>query len=92
MRRGYNGVDDVGSVAAVFATVHGVDLVVEVGSGGYERDIFVDAASLDVAFVAHLCMTKPGSRAPIDRSPIEVVAEADDPNDYRLAQRAVAPE
>ena len=34
-RRADNGVDDIDRVAAVFAAVHGIELVVEFGSGVY---------------------------------------------------------
>ncbi len=51
-------------LATVLGVVRGVNLVVDVGIGANEGDVFVDAASLDVAFVAHLSATKPGAGAP----------------------------
>ena len=48
--------------------------------GVHEGDVFVYAASSDVAFVARLGATEPGHRAPAHRADVEVIAVADDPD------------
>ena len=84
--------DDACGVAAVLCAVGGVDLVIDIAVGVHEGDVFVNATSLDVAFVARLSATEPGGGAPVDGSDVEVVAVADDPNRHRISQRAVASE
>ena len=76
----------------VLCAIGVVDQVVDVEGGllneGY---VFVDAARMDVAFVAHLGSAEPGAIAPFNGSDIEVFAEADNPYRHRLPQRAVEP-
>jgi hypothetical protein len=84
--------DDACGVAAVLCSVGGVDLVIDIGVGLHESDILVDAASLDVAFVARLRATEPGAGAPVNASDIEVVTVTDNPYRHRVSQRAVASE
>ena len=71
-RRGaHSSTNDACSVAAVLCTVRGVDLVVDVGINLlHECHVFVDAASADVALVAHLRATEPGGSAPVNGSDI----------------------
>ena len=83
-------VNDACGVAAVLGAVRGIEFVVDVVVGVHEGDVFVDAASLDVAFVAHLSATEPGGGAPVNGSDVEVVAVADDPNRHGVSQRTVA--
>jgi hypothetical protein len=87
--RADDGVDDVCGVAAVLGAVGGVDLVVKV-VGLDQAHVLVDAAGLDVAFVAHLAATEPGGRAAVDGSDVEVVAVAYDPDGPGDAEGAVA--
>src|SRR5215218_1042010 len=84
-----DGVDDAGGVAAVLGAVGGVDLLVQVIDLD-QAHVFVDAAGLDVAFVADLGATEPGGGAAVDGPDIEVVAVADDPDGPGVAQGAVA--
>ena len=90
--RAHNRVDDACRVAAVLRAVGGIDLVVERWVGLHISNVFAHAASLDATFVAHLGAAEPGGGAPVNRPDVEVVAEADDPNRHRFAQRAVAAE
>jgi hypothetical protein len=84
-----DGVDDASRVAAVLGAVGGVDLLVQV-VGLDQAHIFVDAAGLDVGFVADLGAAEPGGGAAVDGSDIEVVAVADDPDGPGVAQGPVA--
>src|SRR5512132_1240470 len=84
-----DGVDDGGGVAAVLGAVGGVDLLVQVVDLD-QVHVFVDAAGLDVGFVACLGATEPGGGAAVDGSDIEVVAVAHDPDGPRVAQGPVA--
>jgi hypothetical protein len=85
--------DDACSVAAVFCAIGSVNLIVNVGSGFfYEGDVFVHAASLDVAFMPRLNTAKPGGCAPVHGPNVQVVTEANNPDDHQLSQRAVAPQ
>src|SRR2546430_5109251 len=77
--RAHDASDDACGVAAVLCAGRGVDLVVEVGVGVHEGDVFVDAASPDVAFLAHLSATEPSGGAPVNGSDVAVVAAAADP-------------
>src|SRR5688500_4477580 len=91
--RAHNRIDNACGVATVLCAVGGVDLFIDLGvSLLQECDIFFDAASADVALVAHLGATEPGGGAPMNRSDIEIIANADDPDRHRVSQRAVAPE
>src|SRR5437763_8435296 len=82
--------DDACGVAAVLGAVGGVDLVIEIGGGVYEDDVFLDAAGADVTFVPVLGAAEPGGGAPVNGSDVEVVAEAHDPDCHRIPQPAVA--
>src|SRR5260370_27390306 len=89
-RSAQDGVDDAGGIAAVFAAVCSVDLVVDVVVGVHEAHVFVDAACADVPLIAIPRTTEPSAGAPVDGSDVEIVAVADDPDRHRLSQRAVA--
>src|SRR5262249_48070664 len=83
--------DDVCGIAAVLRAGGGIDSGGQVGIL-HRGPVFVDAASVNVCFVARLGATKPGGGAAIHRADEEVVAVADDPDRHRFAQRAVLPE
>ena len=68
----------------MFGAIRGVDLVIEAEVGVYEGDVFVDAASLDVAFAAYPSTSEPGGGAPVNGSAVEVVDVADAPNRHRV--------
>ena len=75
--------------SAVLDPVGVVDGVVEAVVGVDERDIGVEAARLDVALHAGAGAAIPGGVGPVHGPDVEAVAEADDPDDPGLAQRAV---
>src|SRR5690242_9766738 len=74
--------------ATVLGVVDGIELVAEFASL-LEAHILLNAAGPDPTFVARLDATEPGAAAPIDRSDVEIVAVAHDPDYDRIAQRAV---
>src|SRR5215218_3532937 len=88
--RVHDAADDPFAVAAVLVAVGGVDLVIEVGVGVGEGDVFVDAAGPDIALVARLGAREPAATASVHGADIEVVAHADDPDGPGVAQGAVA--
>ena len=81
-------------IAAVFAAVGGINLVIDVVASVnfHKGSLFVDAACLNMAFVACHNTTKPVRAAPVHGSDVEIVPNPDDPNRSRLPQRTVAPE
>ena len=71
--------------------VRSVDLVVDIVTVLlYKSNVFLDATSLDVAFVAHPGAAKPCGGATLVGSHVEIAAKADDPNRYRLSQCVIA--
>src|SRR5919199_1381213 len=82
---------DVAGGAAVLRPVGGVDLVVDAGVRFlHEGDVLLDAPGPDPPFVARLGGAEPGAAAPAPGADVEIVADADDPDRHRRAQRAVA--
>jgi hypothetical protein len=72
--------------APVLGAVGGVDLDANIGGIVlHENYIFIDTACLNVTFVEHLDAAEQGGIAAINRSDIEVVAKADNPNRYRIS-------
>ncbi len=85
--------DDACGIAAVLGPVLFIDLVIEVRVDLlHEGDVFLDATRADVPLVTRLGAPEPGAGASVHASHIQVVADADAPDDHRVAQGAVTAE
>ena len=76
----------------ILDSVSVVDLVVDCGIGFLKSDIFLHATGGDAAFVTNLRATQPGDGWTISRSNVDIVANPDDPDYYRIAQGSVTSE
>jgi hypothetical protein len=80
----------VARVAAVLLAVGSVDRVVDVLVDVHEDHVLIDAAGADMPRAPLLGGAEPAAAGPAPRADVEVVADADDPDRNRLAQRALA--
>src|SRR5690349_3127030 len=84
---------DGGWILGVLGAVRSIDLLVDRRTILFhKRDIFIDAACLDVSFVAILHASEPSPIASVHRSDIERIADPDHPDDQGFAQYTVVPE
>src|SRR5207253_224312 len=86
---GEGGSDDASAVAAVLGAVRRVERIVEVVIALLKRDVLLETAGRDAAFVANLRPPEPSRAGPVDGADVEVVTVADDPDRDRPSQRAV---
>src|SRR5207247_1147801 len=88
--RGQDAVHDACGVAAVFGAVRAIDLAARCVVRFNERYVPVDTSGFDAALVAGYGAAEPRAGAALDRSDVQVVADADHPPGHRTSQRAVA--
>src|SRR2546430_4280553 len=88
--RGQDAVHDAFGVAAVFGAVRAIDLVAGCVVRFNERHVPLDASGPDAAFVVGHGSAEPRAGAALDRSDVDVVAEADHPHSHGISQGAIA--
>jgi hypothetical protein len=76
----------------VLDSVSVVDLVVDCGIGFLKSDIFLHTTGDNASFVTNLRATQPGDSRTISRSNVDILANPNDPDYYRIAQRSVTSE
>jgi hypothetical protein len=81
----YDRVDILCAVAAILVAISCVDLLADGGIGVRKSYVFLQATSVDAAFVASPRAAEPGGIGPVGGLNVEIFAEPDNPDYHWFA-------